>query len=70
MAENNFKMTLLLVVTVLTFLVLKLQPAECSSMFPLNPCTQSACIDRCKQIVGAKFISAGCKDSIWCLCLG
>ncbi|KAE9608591.1 hypothetical protein Lalb_Chr08g0237331 [Lupinus albus] len=69
MAENNFKMTLLLLVTVLPFLVLNLQPAECASMFPLNPCTPPACVDICKQNVG-KFISAGCRNSTWCLCLG
>ncbi|KAF1871144.1 hypothetical protein Lal_00020878 [Lupinus albus] len=46
----------------------ELQPAECSSTIPINPCTQAECIGICKQFVGAKFINAFCKNKTWCIC--
>ncbi|KAK7346269.1 hypothetical protein VNO80_20784 [Phaseolus coccineus] len=75
MAENLAKMlTMILVMTVLAILVMEAQPVDSAFAIPIDPCTLSECIARCKKILGQKFMSASCvqngsKGSL-CICLG
>lgn len=67
------KVMIVLIVVAISMVMLGAQYGECAVSIPLDPCILSECIEKCKELLKEKFLSASCvtnPNGKLCVCLG